>query len=983
MSDFPDFPTFFKRIWGYDPFPWQIRLAEKTAHETWPEWITLPTGMGKTAVIDVAVYNLARQAELPASKRIAPVRIVFAVNRRIVVDEAFERAKTIASNLKEALGDPTDVLHPVASALLLLSSVEGGQPLETYPLRGATFTTHSWARTPTQPLVITTTLDQLGSRLLFRGYGVSEFARPIQSALLANDALLILDEAHTEKAFSNTLRSISELRVHAAEPLHTPFHAVQLTATPPPGIPDEPFALNEADRSHPIIHARLHATKPTELILVEGAKGASRHKRLAEAMATGAIECLANGHPRVLIVVNRVATAEALKAKLDPPKGKRGHEAAVHLLTGRLRPLDREALVKELNKRHQLKAISPTSDVPPLILIATQCIEVGADYDFDALLSELAPIDSLRQRFGRLNRQGREIEARAMIYAPSEALDQGNVDPLYGGCLPSVWDWLSSIEEPDFGLAAMESIKPEGGLLDSLLAPSSDAPILLAPHLDLLCQTSPEPHNSPDPSLYIHGPGKNFPEVSVVLRADLDSSSDVVKMLETLPPLGVEAATVPLHLARKWLGNPCQATDSGGDSPDILTLGEGTNDTVALIAYRCHAGHAAPLTDPQELRPGDVLVLSAHTPHDQLRQLFPCPDDSPWGLDHFELAHLRSRDRLALRFHPAIWEELEEVLPDEGRSDRFREIVSPLFARDEEEDRWFFDEAVWLESIPQLAAFLAANLPDDSPWKAVWHHAAFLADGRPRPKEDWKAVRYPEGTWEGAILLNRSRVGFTSWPLDPADLGRQGSSGNEAVSLERHSQAVARRAELNALALPPGLRQTLNDAGLWHDLGKLDPRFQALLNGCSLWAVSAKRSLAKSGRRLNSMEPYYRRVAGLPDGFRHELLSALVVEQSLGGQNHPERDLLLHLIASHHGRCRAMAPVVPDPTPEPFDAVVAGEVIHFQGQDVPLAHLSKGVARRFWSLTRRFGWWGLPYLEAMLRLADQYESAISSTSDPS
>jgi hypothetical protein len=58
-----DFGPFFRAIHGVDPFPWQARLLRQIAGERiWPDVLDLPTGSGKTAALDIAVFHLALEA---------------------------------------------------------------------------------------------------------------------------------------------------------------------------------------------------------------------------------------------------------------------------------------------------------------------------------------------------------------------------------------------------------------------------------------------------------------------------------------------------------------------------------------------------------------------------------------------------------------------------------------------------------------------------------------------------------------------------------------------------------------------------------------------------------------------------------------------------------------------------------------------------------------------------------------------------------
>ncbi|GAB4243101.1 MAG: hypothetical protein Kow00109_18880 [Acidobacteriota bacterium] len=497
MNTLPDFHEYFHALWKREPFPWQSMLAERVAAGKWPRAVDLPTASGKTVCIDIAVWALAAEADRPVAWRSAPRRIWFVVDRRIVVDEAFERAGFLAEKLAAAAGGP---LKDVADRLRALSGTD--RPLAVARLRGGILRDDGWARIPSQPAVITSTVDQIGSRLLFRGYGHSLRTAPVFAGLAANDSLIILDEAHCAVPFMQTLESVARYRDSqwAEEPIPTPFAFVLMSATPPRGIsPGDIFPGADRSRAldHPELQRRLRASKPAELWPVGGRRGADDDPLVAEAVQQAAA-FLREGRRRVAVMVNLVRTAMEAAARLSDAVGK--GEADVVLLTGRIRPFERDGVVEQWTR--YLKASDPEEPDRPIVVVTTQCLEVGADFSFDALVTECASLDALRQRFGRLARFGSDQPAPAVILVREADLKAKKPDPIYGEALCNTWKWLEeqASTDPegkpvvDMGVEALQTRLDEVEDFAPLLAPSPEAPMLLPAHLDLLCQTAPSPH---------------------------------------------------------------------------------------------------------------------------------------------------------------------------------------------------------------------------------------------------------------------------------------------------------------------------------------------------------------------------------------------------------------------------------------------------------------------------------------------------------
>jgi CRISPR-associated endonuclease/helicase Cas3 len=888
------FADFYRAVHGFDPFPWQKRLSKRVCEGSWPRAIALPTAAGKTASIDIAVFALACGAQNAAR------RIFFVVDRRIVVDQAFEHAKDLATKLCDA---ESGILKDVADSLR--SIAQDKRPLDVYALRGGMYRETAWARSPLQPAVIASTVDQVGSRLLFRGYGVSDSMKPIHAGLVGNDSIILLDEAHCAKPFDQTAQAIKSYREWNANP--EPFHFVSITATPGKGLDKE--EANADDLNDPVLGARINASKPARLVVATKATGKRGYIELAKVLAEQA-KLLVADTECVGIIVNRVATARELKKLL-------GEDAV--LLTGRMRPLDRDNLFKD--KLKPLLSNSKLTQAPPKFVIGTQCLEVGADFDFYALVTECASLDALRQRFGRLNRVAKRPLAHAVIVIRGDEIEDTSEDPVYGASLAETWKFLNQHAPEgtfDFGVAAVRTIV-DGLDLSPYNAPSLDAPALFPTHLDCWVQTNPIPIPDPDPALFLHGPSSGQPDVQVVFRDDLgEKPDDWYRIVELCPPSSSEAVPVRIGTFKKWLAGESvvdQTSDVEGES-ELDEEPKPKQSRTALL-WRGPNKKDKPKKSYTVEQPSDVLPSGVY--------VIPCTaedttnlGDFPYGLtDYSEPAFQRSRDKALLRgVQVDVDEEHEEF------EDRLTLAIQARMIENPEK---------WLKTAVE-----------------------FLVKKRNRTVE-----KHPLRGW---VVTGKKRL----HQYDPEFLDAETSSYSPGrpIPLDVHSRGVAALARRFA----EGCRletDRFEQAGLYHDLGKLDPRFQKLLKG-----YAGGEPLAKSGSNVKrewSVHMY-------PRGSRHELLSAAIL------QTQTSDELLLHLVATHHGSARPFADTVEENSAAmPIDVKALGLKTVSSRQEI--AEWNAELPERFWRMVREYGWWGLAFRETVFRLADHGQSAAEQEDD--
>ena len=853
--------------------------------------------------MDIAVFALAAQASRLAGNRAitaAPRRIFFVVDRRVIVDEAHGRARRLAEKLEYAesgiLKTVKDNLRQIASGDTV--GFHDQRPLAVHALRGGMYRSEAWARNPLQPAVVASTVDQVGSRLLFRAYGRAPGVWPIYAGLVANDSLILLDEAHCARPFLQTLQAVHRFRTWAQAPLGRSFHPVVMSATPPPGSTDifEDRSEQRLDSYHPLGRRQL-ARKPAHLHLVKDATGRRATTVLAAALAKAASELVSDERRAIVVFANRVVTAREAHRRLCADHGDRAI-----LLTGRMRAVDKDAVVEQRltplrSDRSESRVLSE-----PLIVVATQTLEVGADLDFDGLVTECASLDALRQRFGRLNRMGRQVEGRAVILARGDqvgaedkrsgegsqqrtAKENPQHDPVYGTALAETWAWLDDSRdensEVDFGIAMLDPKLPAGDTLAALNAPALDAPVMLPSHIDCWAQTAPQPRPSPSVSMFLHGPREGEADVQVCWRADLDLASaeareQALESLSLCPPSSNETLPVPIGVFRRWLAGD-DADDDSADVEGVQAAADAKAGTRAsrldptpspdrrVVRWRGAETRAEDdiTPNPANIRPGDVIVIpTTHPgPWHGLGDLPPGAAEPVSALDVGDHAYLLARARPILRLHPA----LVDAWPEEMTA-----RAAALDLLDDLERKYEDDPATVADALHEiLTALSAAPTTLSRRWLRLAQAVRALMEefSIARLRRECRIVGK-----DRLILVGRRRIPEFAHEADSFsdedDISASGIShpNGGPVPLRRHLPGVEAFARVHAsgCGLPPDLVDAVSRAGLLHDLGKADPRFQSLLRGGVRWLGGEL--LAKSRRcpAPDSRVPVPERSRGIP-----------------------------------------------------------------------------------------------------------------------
>lgn len=943
-----EFSAFLQSVHG----PTKTLLAEQELFcrqllddERWPAEISVSPDGDRAVLIDVAVFALALQADRGA-QRSAPLRIHWVGDRYAPFSVVEERAQFLAHRLMQArlADDASDLLARVAQRMSHLSA--GLPPLQVHRVSGCTPERLDTVCSPCQPAIVFMGPGQLGSRLLFRGYGVSPALQPLHAGIVGADGLIVLDELSNPDPLQELLRWVAQCRRKAPSHYATPWSHVALTTA-------------ASGRSSETAVRLVLGRAPTSS--VNGHPSAL----VDEAWRFASFKSPEKSARTIWLVVNHHALARSCNAQLAARISAHNVPAEVLFVCGRARLRQRESLAQRLaalrSEVHDKERV--------LFVVSTQCLEVGSGIKFDAVVTQIAPLGVLRLRFDHLRAGTNPERPRGVVHACPDEVSPEAIDPVYDKACTATWNRLmrhaverGDATEGDIECSAcvLPELVHEQGQEKALRPTPRQARLITDQHLELWVQTNPAPPLTPEVDGYIYGLC-NTGDVQVIWRADLreqelrySKSVERIKgLMSQLPPQANEGLALPVWAVRLWLAEQALPPISDVEG---MAVAVDTSSLEGKPALRwCGPDtQESQVVYPSKIRAGDVLIVPAD---------YGGCDEHGWSprwcipvMDVNESTALdESNPECWLRIHPAllaqalrttrqesklgmVWSSrIVDALIRERRSPSIQKLITTLI---EQSDL----PAIWRSQLEAFAKCSEVEITfpyDDDPESAAPSGA--LLKGMRRLQTDASCAPSPH-----TVVSDAACLGGVSVPVDA----------------RRRIVADCIENYICALGVPTSLEKILRCAALLHTEGPQSRNWQTYLRiGYHRGMRSASPLVRGSSRFCSpSRSAHAYRQAALPRGWRPEMLSLKHALADPRWRDAPDRQLVLWLIGTQQGYGRFLFP-----TPLPINE---GQVSSTQEPaDAQLLFDGLTWLQLAQAVHKRYSPWEIARYEGFLRLA--------------
>jgi CRISPR-associated endonuclease/helicase Cas3 len=642
-------------------------------------------------------------------------------------------------------------------------------------------------------------------------------------------------------------------------------------------------------------------------------------KKISGEIANLAVE-YKNSGKAILIYARKVKDVIEIEKQLS----KNGLQ--VQKLTGTLRGMERDELAKNdpIFKRFMPASKKSSSTAIPqpgtVYLICTSAGEVGVNISGDHLVCDLTPFDSMAQRFGRVNRFGNEDSKIDVVFAnsmPEAKIKEVALNP----DTPDPDNSNSEESEKYFEIKAKKESPFDLACMKTL-------------HLLQKLPKYDDGRFNASPAALSDLPALErlaafTPKPIILPTSDiLFDSWSLTSVRQTLP--GRPAVADWLHGIAEW--EPPETHVAWREEVSVIT------------------GDLLEKYEPLDLLEG--YPLKAHELlQDRTERVFEniekisdrCPDLNAWLIQSdgrikvIPLKQLVQRNRQKKPIENLA--NCTVLLPPEAGG------FAKGFLQGYEE----FDKAIRYDVSDQLLdqkgkiQLRCRRWNDDKPLTGM-RLIPPIIDTLLDPEEDEEAEQ-------------RSSKRFWYWYVryQSAD-----DDGSRTASQEQYLNSHLQSAETFACSIVTKLKlmdaeaSAVMHAARWHDLGKARRIWQTSIGNLDY----PERVLAKSGGKMHPVDL---------GNFRHEFGSLLDVASIHEFQKLETtvQDLVMHLIAAHHSRARPHFP-----TEEAFD---------HNHLDIESDEIACDVPRRFGRLQRRYGRWGLAYLESLVRASDALASKSNDT----